>query len=52
MNPPRFSRADDGLFTLVRYEVVGGWLVNTLLVRRDVERIFLYRQNKLQAVFA
>jgi ligand-binding SRPBCC domain-containing protein len=35
----------------VRYAVPGGALMNALFVRRDVERIFAYRQSKLQEMF-
>jgi len=34
----------------VRYSVLGGWLVDRLLVRRDVARIFRYRKARLQAL--
>ena len=41
--------------TLVRdtidYEVPGGFIVDRLLVRNDIERIFNYRQNKLHEFF-
>lgn len=36
----------------VRYAVIGGALVNRLVVRRDVERIFAYRAGKLEVLFA
>jgi len=36
----------------VRYSVPGGWLVNRLLVRPDIERIFRYRTKKLRELFA
>ncbi|MEO6182393.1 MAG: SRPBCC family protein [Verrucomicrobiota bacterium] len=36
----------------VRYRPRGGALVNWLFVRRDVERIFQYRQQKLREIFA
>ena len=36
---------------LVRYGVFGGWLIDRLFVRRDVERIFRFRQARLQEVF-
>lgn len=32
----------------VRYAVLGGWLVDRLLVRRDIERIFDYRSKSLR----
>ena len=35
----------------VDYSVLGGSLVNTLLVRRDVERIFTYRRRRLTEIF-
>ncbi|HVM61088.1 MAG TPA: SRPBCC family protein [Verrucomicrobiae bacterium] len=35
----------------VRYAVPGGALVNKLFVRRDVEKIFAYRQERLAARF-
>ncbi len=35
----------------VEYAVIGGSLVNTLVVRRDVEQIFSYRKEKLLEVF-
>jgi ligand-binding SRPBCC domain-containing protein len=49
-----FAERDGGTLAqdVVRYGVIGGRLVNTLFVRRDVERIFRYRQKKLREVFA
>lgn len=42
--------------TLIRdhvdYAVPGGWLVQRLLVERDVERIFEYRRRKLDEIFS
>lgn len=35
----------------VRYAVLGGALINALFVRRDVERIFAFRREKLLARF-
>jgi hypothetical protein len=35
----------------VDYAVAGGWLVNRLLVRRDVEIIFKYRETALKERF-
>jgi ligand-binding SRPBCC domain-containing protein len=35
----------------VRYRVPGGWLADRLFVRRDVAKIFAYRQQKLAEVF-
>jgi len=37
---------------IVRYAVPGGWLVNLLVVQRDVRRIFEYRAGKLKDLFA
>jgi ligand-binding SRPBCC domain-containing protein len=36
----------------VEYEVSGGEIVRRLFVRRDVERIFTYRRERLRARFA
>lgn len=36
----------------VRYAVWGGALVDRLFVRRDVERIFQYREEQLRVIFA
>lgn len=49
-----FAERDGGTLAqdVVRYGVIGGRLVNTLFVRRDVERIFRFRQEKLREVFA
>jgi len=35
----------------VRYVVFGGWLVERLFVRRDVERIFAFRRERLLEIF-
>jgi len=35
----------------VRYAVFGGWLVERLFVRRDVERIFAFRRERLLEIF-
>ena len=35
----------------VRYRAPGGGLIHWLFVRRDVERIFAYRQERLVAIF-
>ena len=32
----------------VEYAVPGGWLIDKLFVRRDVERIFAYRQERIE----
>jgi ligand-binding SRPBCC domain-containing protein len=36
----------------VTYDVPGGWLVNKLLVQRDVERIFRFRDQRMKEIFA
>ena len=36
----------------VHYDMVGGWLVDRLLVRHDLRRIFDYRQARLAEIFA
>lgn len=35
----------------VRYAAPGGWLVELLFVRRDLERIFAFRSKKLTEIF-
>lgn len=35
----------------VRYAVPGGWLVNQLVVRRDLDKIFKFRHEKLLTLF-
>ena len=35
----------------VRYAVLGGWLIDRLVVRRDIERIFDYRRRRLEELF-
>jgi len=49
-----FELADNGTLCRdkVRYAMWGGRLINRLLVRRDVERIFAHRQACLQRRFA
>jgi len=49
-----FEERDGGTLARdrVQYAVIGGWLINTLFVRRDVEKIFHFRQEKLQELFA
>ena len=46
--------ADDG-GTLVRdqveYDMLGRWLADRLMVRRDLGRIFAYRQERLAEIF-
>ncbi len=36
---------------LVQYAMLGGWLADRLLVRRDLRRIFAYRQQRLAEIF-
>lgn len=36
----------------VEYDMFGGWLADRLLVRRDLRRIFDYRQARLAEIFA
>lgn len=49
----RFLEKDGGTqcFDRVQYDMFGGKLINRLLVRRDVERIFAYRQQQLAEHF-
>jgi ligand-binding SRPBCC domain-containing protein len=49
-----FEERDGGTVArdLVRYAVMGGRLINTLFVRRDVENIFRFRQQTLKELFA
>lgn len=48
-----FEERDGGTFCRdrVRYRPRGGTLVHWLFVRRDVERVFQYRQQRLQEIF-
>ncbi len=48
-----FEERDGGTLCTdhVRYHPWGGALIHTLFVRRDVERIFAYRQKKLLELF-
>ena len=50
----RFEERNGGALALdvVRYSVLGGALVDWLLVRRDVERIFEFRQRKMRELLA
>ena len=50
----RFTEQDGGTLAHdhVRYVVPGGTVVDALFVRRDVEKIFTYRQQKLVERFA
>ena len=47
-----FAAVDGGTLVRdrVRYRVPGGWLVHELFVRRDVERIFDYRRERLASL--
>jgi ligand-binding SRPBCC domain-containing protein len=49
----RFQTWDSGTHVtdFVRYAVPGGVLVDRLLVRRDIERIFAFRRQKLLEIF-
>ena len=49
-----FVERDGGTLCLdrVRYRPRGGALINWLFVRRDIERIFQYRQQRLKELFA
>ncbi|MDA1189860.1 MAG: SRPBCC family protein, partial [Chloroflexi bacterium] len=49
----RFVSRDGGTLAIdhVEYAVPGGALVNKLFVRRDLEKIFAYRMNKLRLRF-
>jgi ligand-binding SRPBCC domain-containing protein len=49
----RFQAQDGGTHVAdaVRYAVPGGALIDRLFVRRDVERIFQFRRQKLQELF-
>ena len=51
--PHRFEERDGGTLCLdhVRYRPRGGALVHRLFVRRDVERVFQYRQQRLKQLF-
>jgi ligand-binding SRPBCC domain-containing protein len=49
-----FAERDGGTIVrdVVRYSVPGGALANTLFVKRDLQKIFAYRQQKLAELFA
>jgi ligand-binding SRPBCC domain-containing protein len=49
-----FAKQDGGTLAgdRVQYAVWGGALVDKLVIRRDVERIFDYRKQTLTAMFA
>ena len=48
-----FMRQDSRTQVLdhVDYAILGGWLVQKLLVARDLERIFEFRRRKLKEIF-
>ena len=48
-----FTRQDGGTLVrdVVEYGMPGGWLMDRLLVRRDLRRIFAYRQERLAELF-
>jgi ligand-binding SRPBCC domain-containing protein len=48
-----FAERDNGTVCHdhVRYRPVGGALINTLFVRRDIERIFQFRKQRLLEIF-
>lgn len=50
----RFEEVDGGTLCrdVVHYAVPGGWLIDALLVRPDLQRIFAYRQAKLRELLA
>jgi len=45
-----FEAQNDGTLCRdrVEYSVPGGWLIDKLFVRRDVERIFAYRRERIE----
>lgn len=49
-----FEQTADGILMRDRvdYSMIGGALVNRLLVRRDLDRIFEYRQEAMKRIFA
>ena len=49
----RFEEAPGGTLVKdhVRYAVLGGWLVDRLLVRRDVRAIFRFREQRMTELF-
>jgi ligand-binding SRPBCC domain-containing protein len=49
-----FSAVDGGTMVedTVRYQPIGGGLVHRLFVRRDLERIFTYRQERILDAFS
>ena len=49
-----FAERDGGTLArdIVEYDMPGGWLADRLLVRRDLNRIFAYRRERLAGIFA
>lgn len=49
-----FAARDGGTLArdIVEYDMPGGWLSDRLLVRRDLNRIFAYRRERLAGIFA
>lgn len=49
----RFTAHDGGTLVedFVEYDMFGGWLADRLLVRRDLRRIFDFRQERLAQIF-
>jgi ligand-binding SRPBCC domain-containing protein len=49
-----FEEVDGGTLCrdIVQYDVPGGRVIDALFVRRDLEKIFLFRQRKLAELFA
>jgi uncharacterized protein YbjT (DUF2867 family)/ligand-binding SRPBCC domain-containing protein len=50
----RFTKRNNGcdMLDFVQYAIPGGWLLDRLLVRRDVRRIFEYRAQRLRELFS
>ena len=50
----RFEPSGEGTIVrdLVRYAVLGGWVVDRLFVRRDIDRIFSFRRKKLLQILS
>lgn len=48
-----FEERDTGTLIrdVVNYSVPGGWIINTLFVQRDLEKIFDYRRKQMQQRF-
>ena len=45
------QRGGTRMIDVVRYAVHGGWLIERLFVRRDIERIFAFRRRQLEQRF-